>query len=68
MESTEWASGRVQIPRLATLARDDTAIALRSRRDEPAPRQPYRFTYVLLNPFLVFVTVNVPFARAEILM
>ena len=35
----------------------------------PALRIPHhRFTYVLLNPFLVFVTVIVPFARAEILM
>ena len=36
----------------------------------PRTRAPahYRFTYVLLNPFRVFVTVNVPSARAEILM
>ena len=28
----------------------------------------YRFAYVLLNPFRVFVTVNDPSARAETLM
>lgn len=28
----------------------------------------HRFTYVLLKPFRVFVTVNVPSERAEILM
>lgn len=28
----------------------------------------YRFTYVLVNPFRVFVTVNEPSRRAEILM
>jgi hypothetical protein len=31
-------------------------------------RPSQRFTYVLLNPFLVLVTVNVPSAWAEILI
>jgi len=40
-----------------------------SRPRIPHQRIPHhRFTYVFVNPFRVFVTVNVPSARAEILM
>ena len=45
------------------------AVALSAwRRAQCAIRIRYLFTYVLLNPFRVFVTVNDPSARAEILM
>ena len=53
-------------PRLRVKNRGATMCA-RNRTREPA-NQRYRFPYAFENPFLVFVTVNDPSARAEILM